>query len=143
MDKSGRLNTIHKLVKLQEQMVLAEFSELQQASDALKSQIFHLEGIKKETNKKLSGQKIYVQELTSIKVFSENVETAISGIRQNLLVTDRNYAIVGERIKELRTTLLSINRLIEKYQLQYTNELALAEQKQTEEFLSYTQSPQQ
>lgn len=143
MNKSRRLNTIHKLVKLQEQMVLAEFSDLQQQSDQLKGQLVHLAGIKDESNRKLTRQNLYIHELASIKVFAENVETAISGIQQSLQVTDRNYAIVGERIKELRTTLLSISRLIEKYQLQFANEQSLAEQKQTEEFLSYIQNPHQ
>ena len=124
-------------------MVLAEFSELQQQSDQLKGQLIHLAGIKNESNEKLTRQNLYIHELKSIKVFGENVETAINGIQQSLQVTDRNYAIVGERIKELRTTLLSISRLIEKYQLIFSNEQALAEQKQTEEFLSYTQNPQQ
>ena len=141
MKNSNRLDTVHKLVKLQEQMVLAEFSELQQQSDQLKGQLTHLAGIKNESNKKLMNQNVYAHELMSVKVFEENVETAISGIHQSLQVTDRNYAIVGERIKELRTTLLSINRLIEKYQLILSNQEALTEQKQTEEFLSYTQNP--
>lgn len=143
MKKSNRLDTVHKLVKLQEQMVLAEFSELQQQSDQLKGQLTHLAGIKNESNKKLTNQSLYIHELTSIKVFGENVQTAINGIQQSLQVTDRNYAIVGERIKEIRTTLLSLNRLIEKYQLIVASEEALAEQKQTEEFLSYTQNLQQ
>ena len=143
MKKSNRLGTVHKLVKLQEQMILAEFSELQQLSDQLKGQLTHLANIKSDSNKKLMHQNVYVHELKSIKVFEEKVETAINGIQQNLQITDRNYAIVGERIKELRTTLLSINRLIEKYQLIFSNQEALAEQKQTEEFLSYTQNPRQ
>ncbi len=143
MKKSNRLDTVHKLVKLQEQMILAEFSELQQQSDRLKGQLIHLAKIRSESNKKLTRQSLYIHELASIKVFEENVETAIDGIQQSLQVTDRNYAIVAERIKQVRTTLLSINRLIEKYQLIFSNEEALAEQKQTEEFLSYSQNLRQ
>lgn len=143
MKKSRRLDIVNKLVKLQEQMVLAEFSELQQQSDQLKGQLTHLAGIKNESNKKLMRQNIYIHELKSIKVFGENIETAIKGIQQSLQVTDRNYAIVGEQIKEIRTTLLSISRLIEKYQLIFSNEQALSEQKQTEEFLSYTRNLRQ
>lgn len=142
MNKFKRLSTIHKLVKLQEQMVLVEFRELQRESDGLKFQINHLAGIQQESNKKLATQKLYVNELASAKVFGDNVEKAIIGIQGNLEVTDKNYAIVGERIKDLRTSLLSINRLVEKYQLVYATQLALTEQKQTDEFLNYSQSAQ-
>lgn len=142
MDKSRRLDTIQKLVKLQEQMVLVELRELQQESDALKNQINHLVGIKNESNSKLATQTLYVNELMTAKVFSQSVEQVISATQSNLQVTDNNYAIVGERIKELRTSLISINRLVEKYQILYANELSLAEQRQTEEFLGYTQIPQ-
>lgn len=142
MNKSGRLDTIQKLVKLQEQMVLVELRELQRESDAIKNQINHLAGVKNESNRKLATQTLYINELTTAKVFSQSVEQAISAMQSRLQVTDNNYAIVGERIKELRTSILSINRLVEKYQILHSNELALVEQKQTEEFLSYTQIPQ-
>ena len=143
MDKTKRLDAIQKLIKLQEQMVLAEFSHLQRESDVLKQQLNHFTKIKYDSDKKLMHKHLYVQELATIKVFATNVERAINGIQQNLAVTDRNYAIVGERIKSLRTTLISINRLIEKYRIININEKVLAEQKQTEEFLSYTRNSQQ
>ena len=141
MDTSSkRLDAIQKLVKLQEQMVLVEFRELQKESDNLKNQISHLVNIKTESSNKLVTQNLYANELVTAKLFSNNVEQAISAIQESLKVTDNNYAIVGERIKDLRTTLLSINRLVEKYQLIHSNQLALAEQKQIEEFLNYGQS---
>ena len=141
MNKFRRLGTIHKLVKLQEKMVLAEFSELQLQSEQLKQQLQHFAGIKRDSNKKLSSQNVYIHELASIRTFAQNLETAIAGIRQNLEITDNNYSLVAERIKELRTTLLSIERLLDKVRVQSSNELALTEQKQTEEFLSNTQNP--
>lgn len=141
MDRVLRIKAIQKLVKIQEQMILAEFSELQRESDELKTHIFKLLDYKKDSCKKLTSQSLFISELATLRTFNEKLEQAVEGLKNNLELTDKNYAIVAEKVKAIRTTLLSIDRLAKRYHIIQTNQAELIEQRQTEEHLNYMQSP--
>ena len=141
MNKTSRISAIQKLVKLQEQMILSEFSELQRQSDELKENILNLRNYKHDACKKLASQSLFISELATIKSFNEKLEQAVEGLQNSLELTDKNYAIVGEKVKSIRTTLLSLERLAKRNQIIEANQAELVEQKQTEEYLNYLQSP--
>ena len=141
MSKAQRLIRIRKLVKLQEQMILAEFRELQLESEKYRNKIKDIIECKRQSYNRLAAKQLYANELKTVKSFNTQLEHVVNALRNDLHLTDTNYAIVGEKIKEVRTTLLSITRLVEKYQAIDSYSAELIEQKQLEENLNYSQTP--
>ena len=139
MNKLQRLTRVRKLVKLQEHMILAEFRELQLESERFRNKIKEIVGCKSQSSERLTTQVLHANELKTVNSFNMQLEHVIDALQNDLHLTDINYAIVGEKIKEVRTTLLSINRLVEKSQAIETNRTQLSEQKQTEENVNYSQ----
>ena len=139
MNKLQRLTRVRKLVKLQEHMILAEFRELQLESERFRNKIKEIIGCKSQSSERLTTQVLHANELKTVNSFNMQLEHVIDALQNDLHLTDINYAIVGEKIKEVRTTLLSINRLVEKSQAIETNRTQLSEQKQTEENVNYSQ----
>lgn len=127
------------MVKLQEHMILAEFRELQLESERFRNKIKEIVGCKSQSSERLTTQVLHANELKTVNSFNMQLEHVIDALQNDLHLTDINYAIVGEKIKEVRTTLLSINRLVEKSQAIETNRTQLSEQKQTEENVNYSQ----
>ncbi len=140
MNNSQRYERLHKLVKIQEQMVLVEFRELQRERDSVRKQIYDLNSIGRESVEKLGQRLTSSFELAVIKSFAANLEGALEVLQRNLIQTENDYSIVGQKIKEVRSTLVSVSRLIDKSKITQANAMQLAEQKLIDEYLGYYQA---
>jgi hypothetical protein len=142
MTKVKRLNKLHKLLKIQEQGVLAEFKQLQSISHQIKGQINDLINHSAQSRNNLMQNTIAVSQLTLARKFNEKIEVVIEQLQVRLADNDKNYLIVAEKVKQLRTSLKSIERLEEKYQLMDNYFQDNSAQKQIEENINYSVASQ-
>ena len=140
MSKVQRLNKIHKLLKIQEQDVLAEFKELQRISDEINMQINDLAAHSANSENDLMLRPVAVSQLTLVRSFNEKVEMVLQQLNARLLDNDKNYSIVADKLKEIRSSLTSIERLTDKHQSIDDYEQESNTQKQIEENINYTLS---
>ncbi len=138
MNKVQRLNKLHKLLKIREQDVLAEFKQLQKTSHDIKMQINDLSNHGIQSEHKLMQNTVVIDQLTLVKNFNVKIEEVIEQLNISLANNDKNFLIVADKIKELRTSLTSIERLTDKYQLIQSYEKEKNAQKQIEENINYT-----
>ena len=142
MSKLSRLKKIHKLVKLQEQNVLAEFKNVQQINSSLKMQIDDLSQHSKLTNNKLMGKSVSIQELSLVKSFNGNIELVLEQLKFKLSENNKKFLQVADKVKEVRSRMKSIERLESRQQLQQDNDQQKNIQQQIEENINYTLSSQ-
>ena len=142
MSKLSRLKKIHKLVKLQEQNVLAEFKNVQQINSSLKMQIDDLSQHSKLTNNKLMGKSVSIQELSLVKSFNGNIELVLEQLKFKLSENNKKFLQVADKVKEVRSRMKSIERLESRHQLQQDNDQQKNIQQQIEENINYTLSSQ-
>ena len=137
MTSSNRLNRIHALVKIQEQMILSEFKDLQDECEKIRVQIDSIEKYSLEAREYILTRSISKQELVVAKQFRNKLDQISQVLQTNLELAEQNYSIVAQKIKETRRTILSIGKLIEREKARVSNTLQLAEQRQIEEYLGY------
>jgi hypothetical protein len=140
--KVQRLNKLHKLLKIQEQDVLAEFKDLQSVSHQIKIQISDLTSHSAQSTNNLMQNTIDVNQLTLVRKFNEKIEVVIEQLQVRLADNNKNYLIVADKVKQLRTSLTSIERLTDKHRLIENYEQDTTAQKQIEENINYTVSSQ-
>ncbi|GEM_PF-5485541 len=140
MNKVQRLNKLHKLLKIQEYDVLAEYKELQRINDQIKAQIYDLLNHSAQSTSKLANNSIDVSQLILVRRFNEKIELVVEQLQARLTDNDKNLESVTDKIMQLRASLTSIKRLTGKHQLikDYENEQNI--QKQIEENINYTLS---
>ena len=138
MKKIQRLNKLHKLLKIQEQDILAEFKQLQSTSHKIKTQINDLVSHGEQSSSNLMHNSIAVSELTLVRKFSEKIGVVIEQLQARLADNDKNFLIVADKVKQIRTSLASIERLTHKHQLIECYEQDKHTQKQIEENINYT-----
>ncbi len=142
MTKVQRLNKLHKLLKIQEQGVLAEFKQLQSISHQIKAQINDLISHSVNSRNNLMQNTIAVSQLTLARKFNEKIEVVIEQLQVRLADNDKNYLIVADKVKQLRTSLKSIERLKDKHQLMENYLQDNNAQKQIEENINYSVASQ-
>ncbi|MDW3094364.1 MAG: hypothetical protein R8G33_01695 [Gammaproteobacteria bacterium] len=140
MNKVQRLEKLQKLLKIREQDVLAEFKQLQKTSNEIKMQINDLSNHGIQSEKKLMQNPVVIDQLTLVKNFNAKIEVVIEQLNVSLANNDKNFLIVADKIKELRTSLTSIERLTDKYQLIESCDQEKRTQKQIEENINYNLS---
>tara|TARA_R110002049_G_scaffold13509_2_gene58470 strand:+ start:114754 stop:115185 length:432 start_codon:yes stop_codon:yes gene_type:complete len=140
VNKVQRLNKLHKLLKIQEYDVLAEYKELQRINDQIKAQIYDLLNHSAQSTSKLANNSIDVSQLILVRRFNEKIELVVEQLQARLTDNDKNLESVTDKIMQLRASLTSIKRLTGKHQLikDYENEQNI--QKQIEENINYTLS---
>lgn len=143
MRKLQRLKKLHKLLKLQEQDVLAEYKQLQNISDQINVQINDLQNHSDKSADNLMQSTIDVNKLTLVRNFNQKIEVVIEQLHGRLVDNDKNFLIVAGKIKELRSSLTSIERLAEKHQLIENYEHDSNTQKQIDENINYTIASQE
>ena len=143
MKKIQRLNKLHKLLKIQEQEVLAEFKDLQNINQQIKIQINDLLNHGAQSRNNLMQNSVAVSQLTMVRRFSEKIEIVIVQLQERLEANDKNFLIVADKVKQLRASLTSIERLTDKHQLIDNYEQDKNVQKQIEENINYTVSSQE
>tara|TARA_R110002096_G_scaffold367398_3_gene560712 strand:- start:87 stop:518 length:432 start_codon:yes stop_codon:yes gene_type:complete len=140
VNKVQRLNKLHKLLKIQEYDVLAEYKELQRINDQIKAQIYDLLNHSAQSTSKLANNSIDVSQLILVRRFNEKIELVVEQLQARLTDNDKSLESVTDKIMQLRASLTSIKRLTGKHQLikDYENEQNI--QKQIEENINYTLS---
>lgn len=140
MKKLQRLKKLYKLLKIQEQEMLVEFKELQNVNQQIKTQINDLFAHGSQSRNKLMYSSVDISQLTMVRRFSEKIEVVIEQLQSRLEANDKNFLIVADKVKQLRASLTSIERLIDKHQLIDNYEQDNNFQKQVEENINYTVS---
>ncbi|MFK8027938.1 MAG: hypothetical protein AB8C40_07745 [Gammaproteobacteria bacterium] len=140
MKKVKRLEKLYKLLKIQEQDILAEFKQLQNTSHQIKMQIKDLADHSSQSAKNLKENPIAVSQLTLSRKFNQKIELVIEQLQVRLSDNDKNFLIVADKVKQLRTSLTSIERLKNKHQLLEDYEQENFTQKQIEENINFTVS---
>lgn len=133
MKKSQRMNRLHKLMKLQEQAILAEYKQLQAENLNIKQQISDLHNHSKNSITHTMQDMVGINELTMVRKFSEKVEVVIEQLQVTLDNNDKNYMIVADKVKNLRASLTAIERLSDKHLILENYQDDLNEQKQIDE----------
>ena len=130
MNKVQRLNKLHKLLKIQEYDVLAEYKELQRINDQIKAQIYDLLNHSAQSTSKLAVNSIDVSQLILVRRFNEKIELVVEQLQARLTDNDKNLESVTDKIMQLRASLTSIKRLTGKHQLikDYENEQNIQKQ---------------
>ena len=142
MSKLSRLKKIHKLVKLQEQELLAEFKNIQNINSSLKIQINDLSEHSKLSSNKLMEKTVNMHELSLVRSFNGNIELVLEQLNFKLSENNKKFLHVADKVKEVRSRIKSIERLEGRHQLQQDNELQKNIQQQIEENINYTLSSQ-
>ena len=142
MKKLQRLNKIYRLIKLQEQDVLAEFKQTQQVNTALKMQINDLTQHGKSSSDKLMHQAITINELNIVRTFNDKIELVLEQLNTKLSENEKNLMHVVDKIKDVRSRIKSIERLADRHQQIHDNELQKKIQHQIDENINYTLSSQ-
>ena len=137
MNKVQRLNKLHRLLKIQEQDVLAEFKQLQKTNHDIKMQINDLSQHGVQSEKGLMKNTIAIDQLKLVKHFNAKIEVVIEQLNIRLADNDKNFLIVADKIKQLRTSLTSIERLTDKYELIQGYKSEQLVQKQIEEYINH------
>lgn len=143
MKKIQRLKKLHRLLKLQEQDVLAEFKDLQNMSHQINKQISDLINHSAQSRNNLMHNAIDVSKLTLVRKFNQKIEMVIEQLHNRLADNEKNFLIVADKVKQLRSSLTSIKRLTDKHQLIENYEQDKNTQKQIEENINYTVSSQE
>jgi erythromycin esterase-like protein len=141
--KIQRLKKLHRLLKLQEQDVLAEFKDLQNMSHQINKQISDLINHSAQSRNNLMHNAIDVSKLTLVRKFNQKIEMVIEQLHNRLADNEKNFLIVADKVKQLRSSLTSIKRLTDKHQLIENYEQDKNTQKQIEENINYTVSSQE
>lgn len=140
MTKVQRLEKLHRLLKIQEQDILAEFKQLQTVSNKIKMQIKDLTEHSENSMNNLMVNPIAISQLTLSRKFNEKIEVVIDQLNVRLSENDKNFLIVADKVKQLRSSLTSVDRLKNKHQLVENYEQENRVQKQIEENLTNTTS---
>ncbi|MFK7795431.1 MAG: hypothetical protein AB8B89_08785 [Gammaproteobacteria bacterium] len=120
--------------------MLVEFKELQNVNQQIKTQINDLFAHGSQSRNKLMYSSVDISQLTMVRRFSEKIEVVIEQLQSRLEANDKNFLIVADKVKQLRASLTSIERLIDKHQLIDNYEQDNNFQKQVEENINYTVS---
>ena len=142
MNSLDRLEKLHKLIKLQEQDILAEFKETQRVSLALRVQIEDLVYHSQSASEKLMHQSIAMDQLNLVRSFNVKIEVVLEKLNIKLQENDTKLLKVAEKIKDIRSRIKSIERLIDRHQQRYNYQQQKYIQQQIEENINYTSSSQ-
>ena len=115
MNKLDKLIKLHKLLKIQEQKILIEYKELQSANDNIKNQIVDLRRHGNLYSNNMMTKLITMSEFNVVRSFGANVELVIKQLNEQLEKNEKQFVVVREKITELRGSLTSIQRLIDKH----------------------------
>ena len=137
MNKLDRLNKLEKLLKIQEKHVLVEFKEVQNLNDMIKNHIQDLELHDSHANKNVLNKPISTGELHIAKSFSQKVVVALAELNKRLDENEKQFLIVGDKIKRVRSSIKSIQRLIDKQQVIENNKQDNYRQKEIEANINY------
>lgn len=137
MNKIQRLNKIHKLLKIEEQGILAEFKENQKISHNINMQINDLVENCMQSSNHLLSRPVAINQVILVRQFNDKVELVLEQLHVRLAENDKNFSIVAEKIKQVRTSLTSIERLTEKHKSIENYEQDKHTQKQIEENINY------
>ncbi len=143
MRKLARLEKIHKLIKLQEQDVLSEFKQLQQANIALKAQINDLTQHSQLSSEKIMQGSVTMNEINIVRKFNGNIETVLDQLNLKLEENNKKFLAIAEKVKQVRSRIKSIERLTERQQLKQDYQQQKHIQLQIEENINYLLSSQE
>jgi len=140
MNKLERLQKLKKLIKLQEQDVLAEFKDSQMLKDSIKSQIEDLSQHSTTCSNDLMSKPVVMSEINLVRSFNQNIELVIEQLNTKLDESDKNLYVIAEKMKEVRSRMKSIERLEHREQVQKNFEQQKYIQQQLDENINYTSS---
>ena len=140
MNKIERLKKLHKLIKLQEQKVLAEFKEVQKINNTIKGHISDLKEHGEKSNKNNIIHSSTMSEFNIARQFNQKIIIALDELNMRLHENDKQFLVVGDKIKRVRSSLKSIERLNDKHQTLQDYREDIARQNEIEENLNYFSS---
>lgn len=140
MNKLERLQKLKKLIKLQEQDILAEFKNSQLIKDSIKNQIDDLSQHSATCATELMSKPVVISEINLVRSFNQNIELVIEQLNTQLGESDKNLYVIAEKMKEVRTRMKSIERLEYREQEQKNFEQQKYTQQQLDENINYSAS---
>lgn len=137
MRKLEKLKSAGEIIEIQEREILSQLKEIQLESAQIDNKIHELESFSKQARINSLNTIINSNHLATTKLFYNKLEQGIIQLRESAIELNKRYELVNDNYKEISTTRLSIDRLVEKYQNIENQRIESLEQKQIEEFVNY------
>jgi flagellar export protein FliJ len=137
MKKLEKLKSAGEIIEKQERQILAELRAIQLERMQIDNKILELESFSSQAKSSSIDKLVNSNHLATSVSFYHKLEQGITQLRASSVELSKNYEAVKERYKEISTTRLSINRLVDKYQNAENQRIESLEQQQIEEYVNY------
>lgn len=137
MKKLDKLKSAGEIIEIQEREILAELRAIQLERMQIDNKIYELESFSSQAKTSSLDKLVNSNYLATTVSFYNKLEQGISQLRASAVELSKKYEVIREKYKDISTTRLSINRLVDKYQNAEDQRIESLEQQQIEEFVNY------
>lgn len=137
MKKIDKLKSAGEIIEIQERELLSELKLIQTESALTRAKIEELKSFSTQAKNNSLNKLINSNHLATTVSFYNKLDVGIAQLQERAGELDKQYKFASEKYKKISSTRLSINRLVDKYQLIENKQLESFEQRQIEEFINY------